>query len=266
MRDWYELSTMTSPEVGRALDEVMVALLPVGATEQHGPNLGLGTDYQIAHRLAQRVAAQVHPIAVVVPPLPFGLSSHHLDFPGTISVSSDSFVAVCLDVVRSLSRHGLGRFVFVNGHQGNQAILNVLVNKIYYDLGHRAAVGYLRSQAGDVMARHRRTTRWGHACEIETSVGMYLVPELVRDHALAPGELIEDYGAFEDNYEPHALVAPKSFAERTRNGAFGDATKASREAGEEIVGTAVDRIAAFVRDFARKPPPPQSRHETPARA
>lgn len=94
--------------------------------------------------------------------------------------------------------------------------------------------------------------RWGHACEIETSVAMALCPELVRGESLEPGDLIEEYGAFEDNYEPHAVQIPKPFSERTRNGAFGDATKASREAGEEIVTVAVKRAVAFARDFINK--------------
>lgn len=255
MADWFELSDMTSPEVAKALEDVAVALIPVGATEQHGPNLGLGTDYRIAHALAQRVARATHPLTAVAPPLPFGLSDHHMAFPGTMSISSDSFVAVCMDVVRSLGAHGVQRFVFVNGHNGNQAILAVLSNRIYYEFGYLAAVTYLRSQAGDVMERHRKSQRWGHACEIEASVAMHLVPELVRHDALAPGDLIEEYGAYEDNYKPHALQSPRPFIERTRNGAFGDATQATPEAGEEIVETAVERTTDFIRDFARKEPP-----------
>jgi creatinine amidohydrolase len=248
--DVFELARMTSPEAGNALNVASVALIPVGATEQHGPNLAMGADFTIAGELARRVAEKSHPRCVIVPAMPFGLSGHHMGFPGTISISPESFMSTCFDVVRSLSVHGLERFLFINGHQGNQAVLNVVANKIRYELGSRAAVAYLSAQAGDVVSKHVKTHRWGHACEIESSVAMYLAPDIVRVDQLSPGDLIEEYGAYEDNYKPHALLAPKSFAERTRNGAFGDATQATVEVGEEIVTTAVDRISAFVHDFA----------------
>lgn len=249
MNDIYELSRMTSPEVAAALDTASLALIPVGATEQHGPNLGLGTDYEIAHSIARRMADALHPAAILAPPLPFGVSEHHMDFAGTISIGSRVFQDVCMDVVRSLSSHGLERFIFVNGHQGNMATLNVLTTRILSELGLRAATVFWMAQAGDAIERHRRTEIWGHACEIETSISLFLCPDIVRKESLEPGDLIQDYGAYEDNYKPFAVQTPKPFAERTRNGAFGDATLATREAGEDIVEAAVDRAAAFARDF-----------------
>lgn len=245
----YELSLMTSPEVTTALESSSFALLPVGATEQHGPNLGLGTDYRIAQELARRVAEELYPAAVIAPPLPLGVSDHHMGFAGTISVSSQTFQTVCMEAVSSLAAHGLEKFMFVNGHQGNMATLNVLTSRILHELGLSAATVFWMAQGRDAIERHRQTERWGHACEVETSVAMALCPELVREERLEPGDLIEEYGAFEDNYKPHAVQVPKPFDERTRNGAFGDATKASREAGEEIVDVAVSRAAAFARDF-----------------
>lgn len=74
-----------------------------------------------------------------------------------------------------------------------------------------------------------------------------LAPELVYTEELCAGETVEEHRAFEDNYEPFALNVPLTFAERTKNGAFGDATQASREAGEEIAAVATDRLVAFAR-------------------
>lgn len=252
MTTWYELSEMTTPEVDRALENISLALVPVGATEQHGPNLELGADYRIAHGLAQRIAVDIHPSGVVVPPLPFGVSDQHMDFAGTISTSSYTFQALCLDVVRSLSVHGLRKFLFVNGHQGNMTTLAVLASRIRYELGLQAATVFWMTQARDTIEQHRRTERWGHACEIETSIALALNPALVRAERLEPGDLIEEYGAFEDNYQPYAAQVPKPFSERTRNGAFGDATQATQEAGEEIISAAVQRAAAFARDFIER--------------
>jgi creatinine amidohydrolase/Fe(II)-dependent formamide hydrolase-like protein len=76
--------------------------------------------------------------------------------------------------------------LFVNGHQGNNAILNIVTNKIYYELGVAAATSFYFAQAADRVKAHSKTPRVGHACEIETSVLMYLAPEFVRREALEP--------------------------------------------------------------------------------
>lgn len=230
-----------------------VALIPVGATEQHGPNLAMGVDWRIAEQIAGQVAQRVTPLAVVAPALPYGLSAHHMGFAGTISISAHSFTSVLTDVARSLQRHGIGKVVFVNGHRGNENILGVLITELTHEHGIEAASAFWMTQAADVIAGLRKTTRWGHACEIETSVAMALVPELVRSDALEPGDLTDDYLPFEDNYQPHALQVPRSFGSRTRNGAFGDARYATAEAGTEIVAAAVERTAEFVRALAQRP-------------
>lgn len=248
-----DLSTMTHPEVGNRLQEPLVALIPVGATEQHGPYLGLGTDWTIAHQLALSAGRALAPQAVVVPPLPFGLSSHHMGFPGTITISFESFRSVCGDVVRSLRTHGVDRFIFVNGHKGNEAALSVLMAELRAELHVDLASAFWMTQAKDVIDKHRQTERWGHACEIETSLALALAPHLVDTDALRPGETNENYRSFEDNYQPFALTVPLTFAERTKNGAFGDATHASREAGEEIAAAATDRLVAFARDMLGSP-------------
>lgn len=247
------LSDLTTTEFASARAQFEVALIPVGATEQHGPNLAMGVDWRIAEAVAQRVAAELSPIAVVCPPLPFGLSAHHMAFPGTLSIGPDAFRAVLTDVALSFQAHGIPKIVFVNGHRGNENILGVLITELNYRHQVEAASTFWMTQAADVIARHRKTTRWGHACEIETAVAMALTEDLVRPDDLEPGELIEDYGVLEDNYQPFAATVVRSFASRTRNGAFGDATQATRESGVEISDAAVARTVAFVRDFAARP-------------
>lgn len=76
------VSDLTTNEFAEIQAEVDVALIPVGATEQHGPNLAMGVDWRIAAAVAQRVAEKLSPTVVVSPPLPFGLSAHHMAFPG----------------------------------------------------------------------------------------------------------------------------------------------------------------------------------------
>lgn len=121
------LARMTSPEAAEALAGADVALIPVGATEQHGPNMTLETDTAVAYQLALRIAAALHPRAVVSPPLPYGVSYHHMSFPGTKTLSPETFQAVVLEVVESLRQHGVERFFVMDGHAGNQGALDVLI-------------------------------------------------------------------------------------------------------------------------------------------
>jgi len=247
------VSDMTTTEFAAALSNVDVALIPVGATEQHGPNLAMGVDWRIAAAIAQRVADELAPTVVVSPPLPFGLSAHHMAFPGTLSIGPAAFSAVLTDVVLSFQAHGINKVVFVNGHRGNENMLGVLITELTYKHKVEAASTFWMTQAADVIGRHRKTDRWGHACEIETSIAMAMTEDLVRGDALEPGDLIEDYGVLEDNYEPFAASVVRSFASRTRNGVFGDATQATLSSGVEISDVAVERTVAFVRDFASRP-------------
>jgi len=245
----FEMAEMTSVELKQALEQIRLALLPVGATEQHGPNLGLGTDYIVAHRFAQRLAAKLHPEALVLPPLAFGLSQHHTGFAGTLTLSPESFTAVCLDIARSLQRDGLRHLLFVNGHNGNMGVLNVAATKVRYEVGIKAAVSFYFAQAADRVKAHGKTERYGHACEIETSVVMHLAPELVRHDALEPGEMINQDKALHFNNQPFALTVPVPFHEQTRNGVFGDARLADEAVGQDIVDTALGRTVTFARSF-----------------
>ena len=249
-----DLSRTTARVAEQVVGRGTLALIPVGATEQHGPNLGMGVDYRLAEELARRIAAALGDAALVTPCLPFGLSEHHMFAAGTVTLSPRVMQDVLTDIVRSLTRHDIRHFLFVNGHQGNVNLLGVLANQLHFDLGISVAGAFWMTQARDVIEKYRRTHRWGHACEIETSVAMALTPELVATANLEVSDLIEEYGPYADNYEPHALTVPRSFATRTRNGVFGNARLATKEAGEEIVQCAVERTVQFARGFLAQIP------------
>ncbi|GAA1583808.1 creatininase family protein [Kribbella hippodromi] len=112
-------------ELGELLPEAIV-VLPLGATEQHGPHLATGTDWILAEAASVRAASLVHERAarplVVAPVLPFGASDHHLPFGGTLSLSAETLLAVLLDVARSLRADGARRVLLVNGHGGNTGV------------------------------------------------------------------------------------------------------------------------------------------------
>ncbi|MCM8747717.1 creatininase family protein [Thermomicrobiaceae bacterium CFH 74404] len=248
-----ELGRMTSPEAATALARAEVAIIPVGATEQHGPNLTLETDTTIAHRLSVLLARRLYPCAVVVPPVPFGVSHHHLGFAGTLTVAPETFIAIVLDLVRSLRHHGIRRFFIIDGHAGNQGVLEVLMTKLRFELGVQAAYLFYFTLASDVIERGVCSQRWGHACEVETSVALALEPGLVRQQTLAAGELHPPSMPFVDPWRAPRLGVPQAFEEITGNGALGDARQASPEFGQAIVDRVIERAQTFLEAFLRQP-------------
>lgn len=249
----HDLALQTTPDLVSG-ESPTIALLPVGATEQHGPNLAIGTDTRAAEQIARLVAARLGSRAVVLPALPYGLSEHHMGFRGTLSIGPDAMLAVLRDVARTAHRQGFRLLMFVNGHNGNTAILNVAANAIRFEIGIETASMFYFKQAADVVREAGRTARYGHACEVETSVMLYLDEAYVRRGALVPGDMIPNERRHADNSDPFALYAPIPFDHQTRNGAFGDATCADAETGRRIVDTAVERTVEFVDSFLTDQP------------
>src|ERR687897_529013 len=207
------LASMTSPEAAEALAKAGVALLPVGATEQHGPNMSLETDTVVAYRLALRIAAAAYPRAIVAPPLPYGVSYHHMSFPGTMTLSPETFQAVVLEVVESLRQHGVERFFIIDGHAGNQGALDVLMTKLRFQMG------------------------------------LALQPDIVHGEALEAGKIRSTSLPYSNVMESPRVGVPLAFEEITENGALGDARQASEEFGQELTNAIVRRTVEFLERF-----------------
>jgi creatinine amidohydrolase len=243
------LAKMTSPEAAEALSSAEVALIPVGATEQHGPNMTLETDTAVAYRLALRIASALQLRAVVAPPLPYGVSYHHMSFPGTMTVSPETFQAVVLEVVDRLRQHGVERFFIIDGHAGNQGALDVLMTKLRFQMGIRAAYLFYFTLVDDIIREGAKTERWGHACEVETSVGLALQRDTARTEALEAGKLRSTSLPYSNIMESPRVGVPLSFEEITDNGALGDAHQASEEFGRDLANTVVRRSVEFLERF-----------------
>ena len=99
-----------------------IALIPVGATENHGSHLALGTDYYVPTRLAEMIEKRTD--ILVTPPIPYGVSDHHSGFDGTISIGYEGLYITVNAIVQSLYKSGIRRFVFLNGHGGNNPVLS----------------------------------------------------------------------------------------------------------------------------------------------
>ena len=244
------LAELTWPEAELALQQAKVAILPVGSIEQHGPHLPLDTDAAVAEAFATKLADALGDQAVLAPPVRYGLSEHHLAFAGTVTVGVNAYLAMLGDVVAGLGRLGLRRILIVNGHAGNIDALR-LVGRQARQQGLLVAHLMWLQLARDEIRTWARSERFGHACEIETSIAMALLPGRVRMDALPePAEL----PSFEPLSDPPAPMVdePIRTHEWTRSGALGDPRLASVEAGRAIVDVVHRRSVEFAQRFAER--------------
>jgi creatinine amidohydrolase len=243
----FVLAEMTWPEAKEALAQARVALVPVGSFEQHGPNGTFEVDTGRAYGFGRLLAARMYPRAILVPAVNVGVSYHHMNFPGTITLRAKTFMAVLYDLVWSLQQHGLDRFLILNGHGGNIPALGVLVVKLREELGVKVAWTSFTSLGREVIEARVLSESKGHACEGEISQAMVLAPHTVRREALAPGAF-KGY-PYRHLGEGYNLGYAYRFDEITANGALGDATLANEALGREIVEAALEKAVEFLEDF-----------------
>lgn len=243
------LADHTTGSSAEAIASASLAILPLGAIEQHGPHLALRTDISIATALAERVSDALGDTALLLPPMPYGLSEHHTSFPGTITLRPQTLIALILDIVESMAEQGIDRVIIMNGHGGNVDAIHLAARQSRRDLGSRVAHVMWAQVASDAIAEEMSGRGMhNHACEIETSLAMELCPEIV--HEPLPGSWLEP--EFTPHIAPPAarIDVPLWFDELTPTGALGDPSRATRERGDRLANLVVERTVAFARGFA----------------
>jgi creatinine amidohydrolase len=232
-------------------------LFPAGSIEQHGPHLAVETDsrlvWEVAWRAAERVADRIN--ILVTPPLEFGYSTHHREFPGTMTLNGTTYMAVVVELCESLLRNGFRRIFILNGHGGNSDPINMAVRAIRdtHDdvLVGTAAYWSIASQALS-QARESPIGGMSHACELEASMMWHLRPELVKPDRFRKcitrwrSPLVRD-----DLLDSGHIKLAFHFPDVTSQGFQGDPTLASREKGEKFLGLIVDEVARFLIDFSQ---------------
>jgi creatinine amidohydrolase len=249
-----ELARLTWREAAEAIAKADVALVAVGSCEQHGPHLTLETDSAIAQVFARRLADDLGDRALLCPPLPYGLSEHHMGFAGTLTLRAETLLGFLSDLVESLTRWDLRRLLVVNGHGGNIDAIRLAARAARRD--HSALVaGLMWAQlAGDVIAQRVTSEHYGHACEVETSVAMVLAPDSLHLERIEEPRPRGPRDALTDPPSPR-VDRPRWFDEWTENGSLGDPRLATVELGEGIVETAYARALEFAGRFADEPLP-----------
>ena len=243
------LDELTWPDVGAG---ARVLAVPLGATEQHGPHLPLGTDTVIASALAERLAARLaghRPDVVVAPPLHYGSSGEHACFPGTLSIGQQALELVVTELVRSAD--AFAGVVLVSGHGGNASPLKRAAERLTYE-GRKVLVWLPSREAGagagggTGAGREIAAGRWDvHAGYIETSMLLALQAEGVAMHRAASG-----------NTAPMADLSERLVSEGVRgvspNGVLGDPAGANASAGAELLDAFVDDLVSAVEAWIPK--------------
>ena len=239
------LGELTWPEAQERFRQVDVALLPVGAIEQHGPHLPLDTDAFDAEHLAKRVAAACpDPKPLVLPLLSYGVSYAHDDFSGTLSISPDTMAKLVYEIGMSVARQGITKLVIVNGHGGNGPALHFAAQLINRDAHIFTCVDTGETSDAEVNAMSE-VENDVHAGDIETSTSLAVRPELVRmDRA---EKFIPRFSSKYLDFTARGGVGwYAQTAKITPSGVFGDPTRATREKGERMWEVMVEHLVALV--------------------
>ncbi len=238
----YVLTDMTWEEVQGALETVQMAIVPVGAHEQHGVHMVESCDAVLATEIAKKLGERMYPHVLITPTINMGVSPHHLNFPGTISLQPETLLAILRDVVRSLKRHGITKFLLLNAHGGNQSTLSVASSSIGPEEEVDIYYAKTTASAKETISEQITSTIFGHSCEREVSEALYLAPDLVRTDKVTKGNFNER-GRYMQLRPGKPIQGFYRYEEMTQNGSIGDATKATRELGEQIVNEALENLS-----------------------
>lgn len=243
------LAEMTWPDVADAVRAGATTVgLPLGATEQHGPHLPLGTDTIRASALAKRLAERLGPSVLVAPALPFGCSDEHAGFPGLLGLQHETLARVIVDLARRLTGWGVRRLMLLSAHGGNGEALDLALARLRRELPDLTVRtnGDLQTIAPVLLEVARRdgipANALGlHAGEGETSEMLHLHPDLVRSKNSAPG-FTGDMEAVLDELRAGGLRAV------TEQGVLGDPTNAEAGRGARYLDVLTDDLAALIGD------------------
>ncbi|MCU0521807.1 MAG: creatininase family protein [Anaerolineae bacterium] len=243
------------PQVADQAEKVVV--LPLGSLEQHGHHLPLLTDSIICSEIVRRAEARLGDVALFLPLVWVGASEHHTRFPGTVTVSHATYTSMLDDIMESVIRSGFRRVLLLNAHGGNalpgqSALYRVqmrhrderdlwLVFATWFEL----AAPQIRAVPG--LEQDHVT----HACELETSMTLFLRPELV-DLEAARGAIVPFESAFyaPDSRRASRVTLARPMEHITTTGGYGHPELATAEKGEALFDAVVNEVVACVREVA----------------
>ena len=263
IREEYRYEKLTWPEINEVLKLGKVCIVPCGSVEQHGPHLPLDVDIVCPVGIAGGAARLAPENALVLPPIAYGYTGHVMDFPGTINTHYQHFIDQVIDVAKSLAYHGFKKIVLLNGHGSNMPNLDLAARRVNLETDAECIViawWNLLTVDKTFLPNWRESKFPGgcaHACELETSLYLYLDGENVRKDKIkngvigfneeqSPFQWVDLFGA-----GPATLISWTSSYSET--GVLGEPELATAEKGKRAYDEATSRLAEFLAFFKDRP-------------
>jgi len=244
-----KMEEMSWKEIEEAMENGKdTVVLMMGSFEQHGPHMPMRTDTCISDELGSRIASRLD-YALMGPTLSVGVSSHHMDFPGTVSLPNDLFMEMIEEHCKAFDEHGFDFIALVPFHGGNFAPAKTAAPKIAEEMDNAKIilVADLERNSKIMMDSFKEAgidyeEKAVHSGATETSVMLAIDEELVDKNRLEKG--------YEGEVDNSSLFT-KGLRHFTENGVLGDARKASKDAGELILENLAEDLAKKI-DEKRK--------------
>lgn len=248
----YRYNRLSWPEMNEAISQQPVVILPTGSTEQHGRHLPLDVDLFLTESICHELGKRADGSVLVLPPIPYGLNLHHIDFPGTIHVEPEVFIAYCLNVTKSVAYHGFEKILLVNGHGSNYPLVDLIARRTTLETASLCAAIHYFAFATETFKSIKDTEVVAHADEFETSLYLHLAPERVQmDKANADDDVRGTYVS-SDSTSPYVRFNDY-WSRWTDLGVHGDPRTATAEKGKVIFDAAVAGLLEFVEEWRAWP-------------
>src|SRR6266571_2521512 len=255
-RKEYLYQHYTWPELGEVSKKQPVVVLPIGSVEDHGPHLPLDVDNFLIWTICEAAAQRAGGDILLMPIIPFGYETHHMDFHGTIDIQIEHLLHFVLDVAKSVARHGFQRILIADGHGSNMPILDLVARRTIVETDSLCAAFIWPSLALDAIRKVRESERGGmaHACELETSVYLHLDGERVEmDQAHKEIGMPKSEFIWMDLVEGSPVLLMDQWSRFSKSGVSGDPTLATAEKGKVIFEAVVDAFVRLAREFKNRP-------------
>ena len=246
----------TWPELGRLAQTQPVVVLPIGSVEDHGPHLPLDVDNFLIWSICEAAAQRADGDILLMPIIPYGFETHHMDFPGTIDIRMESLLNFVLDVTKSVAHHGFRRILIADGHGSNMPILELVARRTILETDALCAAFIWPSLALKEIRALRESGRGGisHACELETSLYLHLDAERVQmAKARREMEMVASDFMWLDLVDGPPIRLMDHWTRFSKSGTNGDPTLATAEKGRVIFEAVVANFVKLVREFKSRP-------------
>lgn len=249
------LSDLTWLEVKKLKLANKIVLFPLGSFEQHGPHLPLTTDTDIVTAVAKGLEVRRPREILCLPTLWPGHSTHHLHFPGTLSVSQIPYIQLVIELCRSVVNFGAKKVFLLNGHGGNDVPVRAALRELKTEF---PKVRFVFASYWTLAAQSIKQTReselggLGHACEMETSIMLHLFPNRVKLRlAKTDGPRHKDSYRKSDMLYGRPIYFVNEFNEISKTGTVGQPELASAEKGKRFLNGIIADVDTFIAEFAK---------------